>query len=67
MFGGKWFISYNIKIIRSSLPMKRTKTATQHLLIPVDIPTTRHSLGLGTVGLFEVTCYICKSLYFEQF
>lgn len=47
MFGGKRFISYAIKIIRNSLPMKRAKTATQHLLILPDIPIARHSSRLG--------------------
>ena len=51
MFEGKWFTSYAIKIIRSSLPMKRAKTATQPLLIPPDIPIARHSSGSGMKAL----------------
>lgn len=57
MFGGKRFISQVIKIIRSSLPMKRAKPATQHLLIPPDIPIAT-LFWVRYEGCFEITCII---------
>ena len=57
MFGGKRSISHAVKIIRSSLPMKRAKTATQHLLIPPDIPIVT-LFRVRYEGCFEITCII---------
>lgn len=64
MLGGKWFILYNIKLIRSSLPVRKTKIATQllssHSIFPSVNTQLGRAVGQGMGDFFEVTCLVCK-------